>query len=175
MKKLLLIAATLLIAACYAEMDWRELYWEEGRVKAMLPAKPAKMGREVVIAGVTVPMEMLQVQLNGMAFGVAYAPVPGRDPVKALAGARDVLVNNIDGRLTEDREVEVPGAVGKGREFRAEGVVAGTPMLLAGRVATDGERLFEVVFVGRKDKAEKVDLDLFLGSLRVVPRGAPAR
>jgi hypothetical protein len=48
-------------------------------------------------------------------------------------------------------------------------------MLLAGRVATDGERLFEVVFVGRKDKAEKVDLDLFLGSLRVVPPGAPTR
>ncbi len=175
MKKLLLLAATLLLAACYAEMDWRELYWEEGRVKAMLPAKPAKMGREVTIAGVNVPMEMLQVQLNGMAFGIAYAPLPGRDPAKALAGARDVLVHNIEGRLVEDREVDVPGAVGKGREFRAEGVVAGTPMLVAGRVAADGERLFEVVFVGRKDKAEHVDLDLFLGSLRIVPGGTAAR
>ena len=175
MKRLLLLAVTLLLAACYAEMDWRELYWEEGRVKAMLPAKPAKMGREVIIAGVPVPMEMLQVQLKGMAFGVAYAPMPGPDPAKALAGARDVLVKNIEGHLVEDREVDVPGATGKGREFRAEGVVAGTPMLVAGRVATDGERLYEVVFVGRKDKTEPVDLDLFLGSLRIVPGGGTAR
>jgi hypothetical protein len=175
MKKLLVLAISLLLAACYAEMDWREIYWEEGRVKAMLPAKPAKFGREVVIAGKTVPMEMLQVQLNGMAFGVAFAPMPGGDPGKALGSARDVLVRNIDGRLLDDREVDVPGGAGKGREFHAEGVVAGTPMLVAGRVATDGERLFEVVFVGRKDKAEHVDLDLFLGSLRIVPRAGAAR
>jgi hypothetical protein len=43
-------------------------------------------------------------------------------------------------------------------------------MLLAGRVAADRDRLYEVVFVGRKDRAEGVDLDLFLGSLRIVPR-----
>jgi hypothetical protein len=170
MKKLLLVAATLLLAACYAELDWRELHWEDGRVKAMLPAKPARLGRDVVIAGSTVPMQMLQVQLNGMAFGVAYAPLPAPDAAKVLASARDVLVRNIDGHLVSEREVDVPGSTIKGKEFRAEGTVAGTPMVVAARLATDAERLYEVVFVGRKDRAENVDLDLFLGSLRIVPR-----
>ncbi len=170
MKRLLAFAAALLLAACYAELDWRELYWEEGRVKAMLPAKPAKLGRDVVIAGSTVPMQMLQVQLSGMAFGVAYAPLPAQDAGKVLASARDVLVRNIDGQLVSEREVDVPGATAKGREFRAEGTVAGTPMVVAARLATDGDRLYETVFVGRKDRADTVDLDLFLGSLRIVPR-----
>jgi|APFre7841882724_1041349.scaffolds.fasta_scaffold01396_6 hypothetical protein len=170
MRRLLALAAALLVAACYAELDWRELHWEEGGVKAMLPAKPAKFTRDVVIAGGTVPMQMLQVQLKGMAFGIAFAPLPPGDPAKALASARDVLVQNIDGRVVAEREVEVPGATAKGREFRAEGTVAGTPMLLAGRVAADRDRLYEVVFVGRKDRAEGVDLDLFLSSLRIVPR-----
>jgi hypothetical protein len=170
MRRLLVLAAALLVAACYAELDWRELHWEEGGVKALLPARPAKFTRDVVIAGGTVPMQMLQVQLKGMAFGVAFAPLPPGDPAKALASARDVLVQNIDGRVVAEREVEVPGAASRGREFRAEGTVAGTPMLLAGRVAADRDRLYEVVFVGRKDRAEGVDLDLFLGSLRIVPR-----
>jgi hypothetical protein len=170
MKRLLALAAALLLAACYAELDWRELHWEDGHVKAMLPARPAKFSRDVVIAGAQVPMQMLQVQLKGMAFGVAVAPLPGGDAAKALASARDVLVANIDGRIVSEREVDVPGSAVKGREFRAEGVVAGTPMLLAARIAADRERLYEVVFVGRKDRAEGVDLDLFLGSLRIVPR-----
>jgi hypothetical protein len=170
MRRALALAAALLLAACYAELDWRELHWEDGGVKALLPAKPAKFTRDVVIAGSTVPMQMLQVQLKGMAFAVAFAPLPPGDPAKTLAAARDVLVQNIAGRLVADREVDVPGAASKGREFRAEGNVAGTPMLVAGRVAADRERLYEVVFVGRQDRAQGIDLDLFLGSLRIVPR-----
>lgn len=170
MKRVVAFAAAALLAACYAELDWRELHWEDGRVKALLPAKPAKFSRDVIIAGVQVPMQMLQVQLEGMAFGIAVAPLPGGDAARALASARDVLVANIDGRIVSEREVDVPGSTVKGREFRAEGMVAGKPMLLAARIAADHERLYEAVFVGRKDRAETVDLDLFLGALRVVPR-----
>ena len=170
MTRRLVLALALLLGACYAELDWRELHWEDGRVKVMLPAKPAKFTRDVTLAGTVVPMQMLQVQLNGMAFGVAYAPLAGRDPALVIAAARDVLVKNIDGRLVSERDVTVPGSTVQGREFRAEGVVAGTPMLVAGRVGADAERFYEVVFVGRKDRAEGVDLDLFLGSLKILPR-----
>lgn len=170
MKRFLVALAALLLAACYAELDWRELHWEEAGVKALLPAKPAKFARDVVIGGATVPMQMLQVQLKGMAFGVAFAPLPPGDPAAALASAQDVLVRNIDGRVVSEREVAVPGASGMGREFRAEGTVGGSPMVVAARIAADRERLYEVVFVGRKDRLEGVDLDLFLASLRIVPR-----
>lgn len=169
MRRLAAVLA-LALAACYAELDWRELHWEEGGVKAMLPAKPGKFTRDVNLAGATVPMQMLQVQLRGMAFGVAQAPLPPGDRAQVLAAARDVLIRNVDGRLLSERAVEVPGSAGPGLEFRAEGVVAGTPMLVAGRIAADDARLYEVVFVGRRDRAEGVDLDLFLASLTIVPR-----
>lgn len=170
MRRLLVLLFALLAAACYAELDWRELHWEEGRVKVLLPAKPAKFTRDVTLAGAAVPMQMLQVQLSGMAFGVAYAPLPGKDVPQVLAAARDVLVKNIEGHVVSERTVDIPGSSVPGLEFRAEGVVAGTPMLVAGRLAADAERFYEVVFVGRKDRAEGVDLDLFLASLRIVPR-----
>jgi hypothetical protein len=165
----LVAAAAVPLAGCYAELDWRELYWPEGKVKVMLPARPGKSAREVTLAGEKVNMEMLQSQLRGMAFGVAWSAVPAAEPAAVLAAARDTLIKNIEGRLLTDREVQVPGASSPGREFTGEGVVAGTPMAVAGRVVIANGRFYQAVFVGRKDRLGEVDLPLFLGSLTVVP------
>ena len=165
----LFLGCALALAGCFAELDWREVYWEEAGLKVLLPARPAKSAREVELAGQKVPMEMLQSQLTGMAFGVAYSPLPKGDPDAVLAAVRDGLLRNIDGRLLTEREVQVRGASAPGREFTGEGVVAGTPMLVAARLVAAGGRFYEVVFVGRKDRAEKVDLPLYLGSLTIVP------
>jgi hypothetical protein len=114
-------------------------------------------------------MQMLQTQKSGMAFGVAYAPLPDGDPAALLTDARDALLRNIEGKLLTDREVEVRGASGRAREFTGEGVVAGTPMLVAARVVAANGRFYEVIFVGRKDRAADVDLPLYLGSLTILP------
>ena len=105
----------------------------------------------------------------GMAFGVAYSPLPPGDPGALLPAARDALLRNIEGTLVTEREVEVRGTGTKGREFTGEGVVAGTPMLIAARLVAANGRFYQVVFVGRKDRAERVDLPLYLGSLTLVP------
>jgi hypothetical protein len=48
-------------------------------------------------------------------------------------------------------------------------MVAGTPMVVAARLIAANGRFYEVVFVGRKDGAEEVDLPLYLGSLTLLP------
>jgi hypothetical protein len=164
------LAIALVLAGCSAELDWRELHWEDARLKVMLPGRPAKSARDIVLGGEKLGMQMLQTQMNGMAFGVAYAPLPpGGDPNALLPLARDALVRNIDGTLLTEREVEIRGTTAKGREFTGEGVVAGTPMLVAARVVAANGRFYQVVFVGRKDRAERVDLPLYLGSLTLTP------
>jgi hypothetical protein len=163
------LAATLALAACSAELDWRELHWEDAKVKLLLPGRPAKLERDVAVGDQKLRMQMLQTQLDGMAFGVAYAPLPPGDPAALLPLARDALVRNIDGKLVTDREVDVRGSALKGREFAGEGVVAGTPMLVAGRVVAANGRFYQIVFVGRKDRGERVDLPLYLGSLTLLP------
>jgi hypothetical protein len=161
--------AALVLTACSAELDWRELHWEDGKLKVLLPGRPAKSAREVLLGGEKLSMQMLQTQMTGMAFGVAYAPLPPGDPAALLPLARDALIGNIDGRLVTEREVDVRGTAAKGREFTGEGVVAGTPMLVAARVVAANGRFYQVVFVGRKDRAERVDLSLYLGSLTLLP------
>jgi hypothetical protein len=163
------LGAVLLLAGCSAELDWRELHWEEAGLKVMLPGKPTKSEREVVLGGDTIALHMLQTQKSGMAFGIAYAPLPTGDSGALLTAARDALLRNIAGTLLTEREVEVRGAAGPGREFTGEGVVAGTPMVVAARVVAANGRFYEVVFVGRKDRVEDVDLPLYLGSLTLTP------
>jgi len=163
------LAAALALAGCSAELDWRELYWEDAKLKVMLPGRPSKSARDVVLGGEKLGMQMLQTQVTGMAFGVAYAPLPPGDPSALLPMARDALLRNIDGTLVTEREVDVRGTAAKGREFTGEGMVAGTPMLVAARVVAANGRFYQVVFVGRKDRAERVDLPLYLGSLTLTP------
>ena len=163
------VAATLALAGCSAELDWRELHWEDGKLKVMLPGRPSKASREIMLGGEKVGMQMLQTQMTGMAFGIAYAPLPPGDPGALLSAARDALLRNIDGTLVTEREVEVRGTAAKGREFTGEGIVAGTPMLLAARVVAANGRFYQIVFVGRKDLVDRVDLPLYLGSLTLMP------
>jgi hypothetical protein len=169
LRRVLALLLTAFLVACAPELDWRELHWEEGKVKVLLPGKPSKSAREVVLGGEKVVMQMLQTQMSGMAFGVAYAPLPPGDPGALLPAARDALLRNIEGTLVTEREVDVRGTGAKGREFTGEGVVAGTPMLIAARLVAANGRFYQVVFVGRKDRAERVDLPLYLGSLTLVP------
>ena len=105
-----------------------------------------------------------------MAFGVAYADIPAVHPRhgELLAAVRDALARNIDGRITADREVTVDAAAG--HEFYAQGNVNGRPMLLAARLLIAGSRYYQVVFVGQGGRLANADVDLFLGSFRLLPK-----
>jgi|APFre7841882724_1041349.scaffolds.fasta_scaffold03541_4 hypothetical protein len=165
-----LLALALLAAACTPERDWRELQWPQGGFSVLLPGKPRKEARTVTIGDTAVPLEMLSLQTKGAAYGVGYADFPpGATPevqARRLAAARDQLVGNIAGELKADKEISVSGH--PGREFRAEGKVAGEPFVTSARVVAVGDRLYEVAVVARAEQAAAADPDLFLGSFKLI-------
>ncbi len=160
-------AAALCLAACAPELDWREFTSPEGRFAVMLPGRPARDAREIPLAGAKVPLHMSSVQVSGMAFGVGYADLPpGADVARVLAEGRDALVRNIGGRVTAERPVALEGA--RGIEFQAEGSAQGVAMRVSARIAVAGDRFYQVVFVGRAERAGEVDPALFPGSFRLL-------
>ncbi|NJN40736.1 MAG: hypothetical protein HC807_07860 [Gammaproteobacteria bacterium] len=161
------LAVALLLAACYPELDWREVTSTTGRYSVLMPAKPEHAQREVVVGDTTLSMTMASVRKAGMAFGVAYAEIPAGRAQRAelVVAARDALSRNIDGRITSEREVRIDGAVG--REFFSDGSVGGQPMRLAARVFASDAHFYQVVLVGQSDRLEKADVALFLGSFRL--------
>jgi len=164
----LVAALALLVAACYPELDWREVTSARGGYSVLMPAKPEEVSREVALGGVSLTMTMSSVRRDGMAFGAAYADISDgsvRD-AQLLAAARDALVRNIAGRVTVDREISIGGAAG--REFYADGMVDGKALRIAARVLVAGHRFYQVAFVGPADRLAQSDLDLFLGSFRLL-------
>jgi hypothetical protein len=161
----LALAAALALAACYAELDWREFISPEGGFTVMLPSKPARESRELVLAGGRTTMHMVSAHAPEMAFGVGYADLPpGTDPARALDEGRTALVRNIGGRVTAERALE--GITGV--EFEAEGAAEGNPMRLAARVLVSGNRYYQVVLVARAARAGEVDRTIFPGSFRLI-------
>lgn len=161
----------LVLAGCTPERDWRAFEWPQGGFSVLLPGKPRKEARTVKIDGTPVPLEMLSLQTKGAAYGIGYADFPpgatAEAQVRRLAAARDQLVGNIAGELKSDKEINVGGH--PGREFRAEGTVAGEPFVTSARVVAVGDRLYEVAVVARAEQVAAADPDLFLGSFKLLP------
>jgi hypothetical protein len=164
------LAVTLVLVACYPELDWREVTSASGGYTVLMPARPDMAQREVLVAGVALMMSMTSVRREGMAFGAAYADIP-RDHARhaeILAAARDALVRNIDGHIASTREITIDGAAGQ--EFQADGKVGRHSMRLAARVLIGGSRFYQVVYVGREGSLPESDAELFLGSFRLVAK-----
>jgi hypothetical protein len=161
------LAAALALAACFAELDWREFTSSEGGFTVMLPSKPARDSRELVLAGTKTTMHMVAAHAPEMAFGVGYADLPpGTDAGRVIDEGRTALVKNIAGRVTAERRLESP----MGLEFEAECSAEGNPMRLAARVLVSGNRYYQVVLVARAARAAEVDRAMFPGSFRLLPR-----
>jgi hypothetical protein len=166
------IVALALLAACYAELDWREVTSPEGQFAVLLPGKATRDTRIITLAGAAVKMQMYAVQVSGMAFGVAYADLPqGVDAPRAVIEGRDALVRNIAGQITGERDVEVQGI--RGLEFEATGASDGEPMRLAARVFAGDGRFYQVALIGRAEPTARVDTALYLGSFKLLAPPTP--
>jgi hypothetical protein len=160
-------AAIVVLAACSPELDWREFTSAEGRFTVMLPARPTRESRELVLAGTKVRMQMVTAQVSGTAFGVGYADLPSAaDAARTVSDIRDALTRNLGGRVISERPVDLDGATGI--EFQVAGAAQGSPMRLAARVVAAGNRFYQVVVVGRAERVAGVDLTLFPGSFKLV-------
>jgi hypothetical protein len=162
---ILALAVALALAACYSELDWREFTSPEGGFTVMLPSKPARESRELVLAGSPATMHMISAHAPEMAFGVGYADLPpSTDPGRTVDEGRVALLRNIGGVVIAERALD--GVTGV--EFEAEGAAEGNPMRLAARVLVSGNRYYQVVLVARSARAGEVDRALFPGSFKLI-------
>lgn len=156
-----------LVVGCSEELDWRELHSQAGGFALMLPSKPASIDHAAQIGQASVQLHMLSSELDGMAFGAAYAERPANIPAeRLLSDSRDALLRNINGRVETEQRIEVGQA--RGIEFHAVGQAGAEPMRLAARLLVDHDRLYQVVFIGRTARAADVDLRFYLDSFRLL-------
>jgi hypothetical protein len=178
------LAATLLLAACAPDYDWRDVRGPNGDYWVQLPARPATMTRRIHLEGVEVEMTMQGAKVGDSAFTVAVVPLPtpdaeaaGMTPDRMLAAMREQMLRNIGAPpATPTHPVSVRLVDADGRETgkaqlqavtaRGDGKHAG--MTLSGCFGLWQGHAVQIVGMGPDLDPEQTAY--FLESLRLVAR-----
>lgn len=175
-------ALAVLLFACSARFEWREVRSDEGFVAA-LPGRAQSVARDFDMAGQPVSMTMWSTGTGATMFAVGVARLPpaavADDAARAqtIAYFRDGLVRNIGGTVTSRNSVPLPLPPGDPRKLLAsESVEAlggpgpdGRKSRLAARFFIVDDRLFQVVALGADGEIPPDALDTFFTSFRLTP------
>ena len=165
----LLLFAFFPLAACTPRLDWRDVTVAEDGFKITFPAKPGKNERTLNIAGQPATMRMHAVTTQDTVFGVGVVDFRPVAPPNLLAQFRAAAARNIHAnpsaiKFTEALIDGLPSSQFEGEGSRPDG----TPLALLGRLAlrkTDGgERLYQVLQIGRRGALQDADHTLFVQS-----------
>lgn len=164
------IAAVLAFAGCSPQFDWREVRGAGAPYTVLLPAKPASFSRPVNLGGIEVTMTMTAAEVNSVTFAVGTAELP--DPAQAaqaLNAMKAALVRNISGTIRREKltgpaaaptmiDVEAIGAPGPN--------TGGEPRVLHARFIAKGNRIYQLVAVGKEKEVTQEAVDTFLTSFK---------
>jgi hypothetical protein len=168
---LLGLCAALALSACAPELDWRELSVPDGQFAALLPCKARAESRTLNTAAGVLKMTMYACSLKGGTMGVAFTDYPaaalaGENMRGQLNAAADALLRNIGAGLRSEQDIQVAGL--PGRQISAEGSGAAQATLLKARFVVSGSRLYQIAYVGAREDLAMADIDMFLGSFKLL-------
>lgn len=168
-RQLFSLLAWLFLTACTPALDWREVRPPGGGFVVLLPQKPAQSERRLVTPAGSVLMRMVAARTGEHLLGVGFADFPAPLDAPLLDALRDALLANINGQVTNEREITAAGM--RGREFSAKGTLGrGTEArtgLLQARLLVRGQRYFQLVSLGGAGSMQQADIEFFLASLKL--------
>lgn len=179
---LIVLAATVLLAGCTPDYDWRDIRAPGGEYWVHLPARPATMTRQIHLEGFAVEMTMQGARVDENAFTVALVALPGQtaeaagmSPERILLAMREQMLRNIGAPVSTPPDVANVDLVGvDGRKvgtvqvqaITAKGTGKHADMELRARFALWRGHALQVVAIGPGIEPEQAGH--FLDSLRLV-------
>lgn len=161
----MLVSAVLV--ACAPELNWREVHGNDAHFTVLLPSKPATHARKIDLGGLKVEMSMTGAAVDELSFVVASAQVADASQrTAALAAMQQAMLRNIRAAQHTEKPVMLKGGA-PATEIVAEGQAArdGRPLVMHARFAARGERVYQAVALGPRDKLSAEAAETFLGSL----------
>lgn len=166
-----MLAAILLLAACSAALDWRQLQPDGWSLQAALPCKPASQQRQVALAGQPVLLTMLACTTDAHTFALASADLG--DPARVgpvLQALGQAARANVQGAVGSDQPAQVPGMTPNpaARRWRLQGRLPGGQAVAEQvQVFAHGTRVFQAAVIGpQADDARAAPL---FDALKVLP------
>ncbi|MGV7208393.1 hypothetical protein ACLB1G_11130 [Oxalobacteraceae bacterium A2-2] len=154
MRKLIVLLAAAMLAACNPTYNWRDYHSDGERYAVLFPAKPANQSRVVDLNGIKVEMAMTAAEVEGVTFAVGSAVLPDASLAgHAVDAMKTALVRNIGGTLVSDHDNTIEAK--------------GKTMQLIGHFAYRDGRVYQAVVVGKAGEVQREAADTFLASFKL--------
>ena len=150
------------LMACSPKFDWREVRGTDAPYTVLLPAKPASFAREMQLDGVHLKMQMTAADADGVSFAVGVATVPDPSQIpRVLEAMQNGMIKNIRGNLA-------PASNPPGKDIVAYGSLQnGQPVKLVARFVARGNRVYQVVVIGKEKSLTAEVVDTFMTSFKI--------
>ena len=154
-----LLAAVFLLTGC---ARWEDYSSKEGRYSVKFPGKVKTETRSLPTPLGTLTMSAALTESKDDAFMVAYADLPRAafDYKAAVQG----MVNTWSGKVLYEKPVTIDGH--EGYEFEAE-ITKPAKGYAAGRLFLHGKRIYQVVALGSKTRADSSKVQKFWDSFKI--------
>ena len=164
--------AGLLFSACSPTLDWREVRPEGGYLTVLLPCKPERLSRDLVLGeGPPRRIELLACTAGGTTWGITSAVVEGdADRQAALRALRAARLRNLEGRELELAPLRMPGIAPDPDALRLTVVGRhpdGSEIVERAALFAHGGRVFHAAVLGGEPTA--MALETFFEGLKAQP------
>jgi len=161
------------LAGCSPAWDWREVRLDDAPLAALLPCKPDRGSRAVVLAGESVELRMIGCDMGGATFAVSQVRLgPGAPAAAALLQWRAAVLANMQARDVREQPFQPAGSLGLPQSvrltasgLRADARPVGAQAVWFARSSPDGLWLFHAVIYADAIKPEVADT--FFGGLKL--------
>lgn len=159
-----LLVAFAMLGGCSPQYDWRMVSVDDGRVRAMLPAKPHTAERELIFEGHALTFILTSASVDDVLFTVGYVNLP--DALRADAASRERLVAQTQASLYRNLGVVPPPDMPAAAErFTIDGQGGGSPLRLEAIVWATQDALIEGMVIGAADALPQTQIAEFLREL----------
>ncbi len=171
------VLATLLLAACSPQYNWRDYRSPDAPYTAMFPDKPVSHTREIDLNGMKFKMTMTAVQVDGATFAIGSGEAPDEAQAQAaLEEMKTALTKNI-GATMDKRGASASATASASASasdsapvsaltIEANGTQQGRPVLLLGRFVAKDRHFYQVIVLGPKDAMPAEQTEMFLSSFK---------
>jgi hypothetical protein len=168
------LAAIAVLCACMrAPSEWKELVLENGGFAVLMRGQPHYVRQMLDTPAGRMEAHLYSSDRPDAYFAVGYSDYPlalvvGGSPEGLFTGVRDMWVRRLEGRLTQSDSRITAGGRHPGYAFSAEGRMNGADAILDARLYLVGQRLYQIVAIGRKGEVSQGIVNRFLDSFRLV-------
>lgn len=163
---LLAAALALTLCACSPQYDWRDYRSNDAPYAVLFPGKPATQARKIQLDAIAVDMTMTAAEVDGVIFAVGSAQLPdAAQAPAAIEAMKTALVKNIGATVTKSKS-SVTGSQTM-LEVEAKGRQNGEPMLLIGRFIAKGNRIYQVIVMGREKNIVQEPVETYFSSFKL--------